>query len=196
MTEMSEYALKDYNLLYVRKTFKDLFNDLVSIHQTGEYIDTLNERTCWIYLPDIENFIEVFFNAISEAFCDLMMITLSEMSFKEYLQLMFGYGKEIKNIIVENDYLTWLRINFIANYMGQKIPYKFQLPERFKYYNDINVFNLMKPYFDELRTEVEAAHKRCHDDLLLSTYLKKISSNSEEKHLSAIFDMFFGITDC
>lgn len=196
MTEMSEYALKDYNLLYVRKTFKDLFNDLVSIHQTGEYIDTLNERTCWIYLPDIENFIEVFFNAISEAFCDLMMITLSEMSFKEYLQLMFGYGKEIENIIVENDYLTWLRINFIANYMGQKIPYKFQLPERFKYYNDINVFNLMKPYFDELRTEVEAAHKRCHDDLLLSTYLKKISSNSEEKHLSAIFDMFFGITDC
>ena len=196
MTEMSEYAIKDYNLLYVRKAVEVLFSDLVSPEQNGDNTKILDERICWIYLPDIENFIEVFFNAVSEAFCDIMMITLSEMTFKEYIKLMSGYGKKIKNVIEGNDYLTWLRINFIANYMGEKIPYNKSLPERFRYYCNIHVFDLMKPYFDNLKPEIEVAHARCHDNELLSKFLKKISSDSEEKHLSAIFDMFFGITDC
>ncbi len=192
MQELSEYSIKDYNKRFVSFNISKIFKELINNNQQGSEIANTTETSCYIYTPVLSDLIPAFSNAVMEAYCDIMMIKLSGMNFNDYMNLMSGY-KELHSIIADNDYLTWMRLNFVADFLGKEKLLRIDLPERFKYFKDVGIFDIMHLYFDSLSIEIKAALSRMMSSDLLSGYLKSMSSFNEEKHINAIYDMFFSI---
>lgn len=193
--EISNFSIKDLNYHLVRYTVINLFDDILSSDE-GSSLDETEEKYCHRYIPELNEFISYFCQSVSEAYCDIVMITLCDMNFDEYLDLMSKYGKNVDNILYNNDYFTWLRINYIARYLGVEEIFEYDsLSERFKYFEDIDLFGLVKPYFEGLKPEFTAMKKRCESNKLLFDFLNTDWNSSEEQHLISLYSMFFDITN-
>ena len=193
MVQISDYAIKEYNRNFVKKSLIDVLSELV-YDLDGSDVDGLSEKNCNIYVPDICELIDNLYNAVTEAYCDIMMVTLTEVEFSDYMDLMEEYGKGTAKIISDNDYMTWLRVNFVSKYMNSNIDISYdELPERFKYFYDVNIVDSMFEYFDSLRPEFNKALERSKKDKVLSEYLSSIVKNDEKNCFKAIYDMLFSI---
>ena len=193
LSELSGISIKTYNNEFVKYRLKYLLNYITTPSEADCY-DTISQRICYFYIPELNDFIEYFCNAVSEAYCDLMMITLFDMSFETYMELMSEYGKTFDQIIRENDYFTWIRVNIIARYMNANIELKEDLPERFTYFEELKLYEIILPYFISLKSEFVDAYRRSQENSLLANFIKNISDNNEEQQLSEIFNMYYGIT--
>lgn len=192
LNQLSDYAIKEYNKTFVVNALNIAMNALVQPPEENKTLN-LNEKSCNIYVVEMSEFIENLYYSVSEAYCDLMMITLANMSFDDYYDLMKNYDKDIDNIIKDRDYMTWLRINFVARYMNVDIFEKKDLPEIFKFYNDTNVIDNMAEYFESLRPEFLKVVERKKNNTILTNYMSKISKCNDEECFEALYSMFFDI---
>lgn len=190
--ELSGLSIESYNKQIVKKKIMNSIGHIIGAAPAPN-VDEIEEKNCYYYLSEIGSLIIYFCNAVSEAYCDLMMIRLFNMSFQDYLDVMYEYDKTIENIIDENDYLTWIRINIIAKFLNSEIETKKAIPKTFAYFNDLGLYDFMNNYFNSIQSEFDNAYKRSRDDSVLKNFIENVTKKSEEKQVSAIYDMYYSI---
>lgn len=192
--QFSDYSLKKYNIHFVRKIIMENFQLLCEPH-CGEDASNLVERECNIYIPDMLSFIKNLYSAISESYCDMMMVTISHISFEDYVNIITRYGKNVDNVVETLDYMTWLRMSFVSMYMkADKLVNLDNLPLSIKYYSDVGTFKHMLEYIEDITPEIEKAAMCSKENPILSSYLSAISSGNEETCMEALYSMYFNIT--
>ena len=180
-----------YNFIMIKEDIISLFNKMIC-NNTPEWQPS--ELATNVFAPDLGFIIEKMCKSINEAYSDLMMIAVTDMNNDEYTAFQGEWNKSMEKIIEEDDCLSWLRINFVAIYMGEKTDAHLDgVSNNMRFFSDSGIIQTIAKYFNGLRDDFSKVRVSVQQDPALCNYIREVKKGKDLEQFKAVYNMFMNI---
>ena len=193
--KMGYLSIIEYDKLKSKKFLKYLLRKMLNenVEKESIYDRVFNDETI-IYIPNLQSIISKLSESISEAYSDLMIVSIMDLNFKDYINFFEKWIDDLNSIYENESAAIWYRLSFIAKYMQEDLNDYVKLKDslEIEYCKQIGVIDEIGVYFESLRSSFEKAYQNVIQNDVLNKYIQRIK-NDKNKKFEAIYDVFMNL---
>lgn len=195
LQNFSNMRIREFNLRIIKKTLRIFFIKMCSgaiVYNLSNNEFESNEFDKYdnssIMLPDLESLLYTVCEASQEAYSDLMMVYISGMSFNEYREFMSKWNLNNEHIVKKRDFMSWMRVCFVAGCMGVDDGICIDGKTDFEKYRNMGIIEEMIKYFKKLIPDFKLASDNAAERF--GSYFNNLKQNDENEKFRAIFGLY------